>query len=319
VVATLTASVVFSVIAGAVIASVLAIKANTLAQREAEQRGLAETGEAVARRTAYAAGMNLADLAFRDGHGGRVLQLLENQVPPQGKSDLRGFEWYELSRRLQDDLRTFRGDFGPIGRVAFAADGRRLAVSGKGSVKVLDTVDGKVLLTFGDGAGCMAVSPDGRLLAAPCGQDVVKVFDSMNGREHLVLKDHPGVGAIAFSSDGRLLAIACSREVRGEDLMFGGIPSHIKIWDLSKEKLIHTLEDPSQITCMAFHGQLIASGAYSPGLRVHKVGSGKLIGVWQLGAGGLVTGVCFSPDGKRHSALISPTYQASSRRNSKGA
>src|SRR5439155_2397112 len=52
-------------------------------------------------------------------------------------------------------------------------------------------------------------SPDGRLLAAPCGGHCVKVWDLATGEEMLVLRGHTErVVRVAFSPDRRLLASA---------------------------------------------------------------------------------------------------------------
>src|SRR5215469_1399520 len=50
-----------------------------------------------------------------------------------------------------------------------------------------------------------AYSPNGRILAAGCGDDHVHLWDTETGKEILQIKD-PWVYALAFSPDGALLA-----------------------------------------------------------------------------------------------------------------
>ena len=63
----------------------------------------------MARRAAYIAHMNLAQHEWDDTHVARVLDLLEDERPREGETDLRGFEWFYLNRLCHSDFRTLKG------------------------------------------------------------------------------------------------------------------------------------------------------------------------------------------------------------------
>src|SRR5262249_39826259 len=61
-----------------------------------EEKALA--GEDYARYLAYAATLNLAERDWSDANVAQVVRYLEETRPPEGKADLRGFEWHYLHR-----------------------------------------------------------------------------------------------------------------------------------------------------------------------------------------------------------------------------
>ncbi len=73
----------------------------------------------------------------------------------------------------------------------------------------------------------VAFSPDGRVLAAAMGRQVV-VFDSESGKVVATLGDHPGpVNSVRFSNDGSSLIAAGGR---------AGLFGSVTVWDLSKRE-----------------------------------------------------------------------------------
>jgi WD40 repeat protein len=127
-----------------------------------------------ARRALYAAHMDLALRAWQDLHYDRVRELLERQRPEPGQEggpdDLRTFEWYYVWRLSHGDWATLRS--------------RTEA-----------------------GVCAVAVSPDGRLLAAAGDEAVLRLWEVDTGRERqpIRLPGAPG-HCVAFSPDGRLVA-----------------------------------------------------------------------------------------------------------------
>jgi RNA polymerase sigma factor (sigma-70 family) len=114
-------------------------------------------------------------------------------------------------------------DFGETKRifqVAFTADGKHL-VSACGPVKLWDVQTGKVVKTFdtrGSMTFCLAVSRDGRLLAAGGFRkekdkttNVIFVWDAKTGelKQTLPWREHPmWISSFAFSPDGKFLAVS---------------------------------------------------------------------------------------------------------------
>ncbi len=114
-----------------------------------------------------------------------------------------------------------------IDNLAFAPDGKRLALalggtdSDQKSEVVIWTVAGghEAIRVLGEASDArVAFSPDGKTLAASCGQ-FVKLWDVESGREFASLEGHDGlILSLAFSPDGQLLATG------GGDMLVGLFP-----------------------------------------------------------------------------------------------
>ena len=106
-------------------------------------------------------------------------------------------------------------------------------------------------------------SPDGKLLAAVSGQEVV-VWNVATGKKMVTLKKMIGpASAITFSPDSSVVAVA---SVKRRD---SGTESEIAMWDVSTGKSINTLKGKSDsISCLRFIAQgrfvLIGSLQYGP-------------------------------------------------------
>ena len=93
----------------------LEAKAETAAQRDE------------ARLAAYASGMGLAQRAWEEGNVVRARELLAELPSEAAGRNLRGFEWFYLSRLCHPDELTLVGHAGALQSVAFSPDGQRLA------------------------------------------------------------------------------------------------------------------------------------------------------------------------------------------------
>src|SRR5207237_8571848 len=112
-------------------------------------------------RNLYAAEMALTRSSWEDGQVERALDLLRSHIPKPGQEDLRGFEWRFLWGLCQQNA--------------------------------LATLTG-----HRDYVQCIALSPDGQLLASGSGDGIVKLWDVASRRE---------TGALQCCTDG-------GREVR---------------------------------------------------------------------------------------------------------
>jgi serine/threonine protein kinase len=223
-------------VAAVVMSTLLAVWA-TSAEREAnrqrtaaevaKQQALEAKTEADKQRdeaclTAYASGMGLAQRAWEENNVVRARELLAEVPREAAGRNLRGFEWFYLSRLCDPDELNLVGHAGAVISVAFSPDGQRLASASQDqTVKIWDSATGKELFALKGHAGLVrsvAFSPDGQRLASGSDDQTVKIWDSATGRELLALNGHAGaVGSVAFSPDGQRLA--------------SGGPQTVKIWD----------------------------------------------------------------------------------------
>jgi WD40 repeat protein/serine/threonine protein kinase len=291
-------------VAGMVLSTVLAVWATSaqgeanrqrIASDEAKQEALQAKGEAdkqrdEALRTAYAAGMNLAQRAWEENDVVRARALLEEVPKEAGGRDLRGFEWYYLSRLCHSEMRTLGGHTRLVKSLNFSPDGQRL-VSGSydETVRIWDSATGQELFSLKHaGVTSVAFSPDGQRLASGSSDGTVKLWDSATGQELFSLKGHAeGVWSVAFSPDGQRLAS-------------GSADQTVRIWDSATGKELFSLKGHAgQICSVAFSpdGQRLASGSWDNTVRLWDIMTGKELFAIK-DPGGLLS-LAFGPDGQR--------------------
>ena len=122
---------------------------------EAKLRALAQAEELSARQRAYTADMNVVQQAWDEGKFRRAQTILTNYVPKPGEPDLRGFEWRYLWKLCQDESRFSFTNFSGKVRMALSPDGRFIAAGSGHTIKLLDYVNRRELdeLQLPDGSG----------------------------------------------------------------------------------------------------------------------------------------------------------------------
>jgi WD40 repeat protein len=204
----------------------------------------------------YVRNIGLAANELAMGNTGRAEELLD-ECPEA----LRGWEWHYLKRRLRD--------FPPL----TLSLGQRIS-SGKG-------------FDF-------AFSPDGRQLAAPCGDGTVKLWDVSTGQNVVALRGHEGdVVCVTFSPDGRRLASA------SED-------TTVKIWDTTTGRELNTLPGHTKpVNGLTFSpdGRYLASTSYDQTVRLWDAMTGELLHTFEGSfTRSILVTPAFTPDGRRLAA-----------------
>ena len=172
----------------------------------------------------------------------------------------------------KDSQRAIRAHEGMVTAAIFTPSGDQIASrGGDGSVKIWDSNTGAPLRSFevgkpSGGACSLAVSPDGRLLAAGTVNHEIKLWSLADGIEQKSLAGHGGaVEAVAFSPDGRILAS-------------GSADKTIKLWEVASGRELGTLAGhTSWIGCLAFSadGQTLASSGGDKTIRLWDVAHGR--------------------------------------------
>jgi eukaryotic-like serine/threonine-protein kinase len=309
-----------------------AVKDRNLAKQKA---GEAEASAAEAHRNLYAAHLNLAEDAWRDGQTGKVLRLLHQHEPAPGPAeDLRGFEWYLLDRWCHQDLRTFDG----VRTAAFHPTAPRylaLLPTQGAAIRLWDTVEDREVRTF---AGLtrtpqqVVFSADGKLLASasygtgPLEPSEIRLWEVESGRELREFRGHTGmVWHLALSPDGTHLAAQASDGVwlwelagTGEGrIVAGGRSSSGVSFSPDSRRLAFGSDRGIEIRDAATGRELqvlgngkiqVSSVVFSPdGRLLASAGLGHLASLWDVASGqarhtlrghtGPVRAVAFSPDG----------------------
>ncbi|MBY0526924.1 MAG: WD40 repeat domain-containing protein, partial [Gemmataceae bacterium] len=114
-------------------------------------------------------------------------------------------------------------NIGGISGIAFSPDGKTLAWSTGGSIRLCDLAQGKEIRRFGGQEGAiaeMAFSPGGKYLAAASDDGTLQVWETATGTALGQLTGHRGpLTALVFAPDGKTL-------------ITGGVDTTILYWDM---------------------------------------------------------------------------------------
>lgn len=182
----------------------------------------------------------------------------------------------------------------PLGSVAFTPDGKGLTTGGGSRPRLWDLTTGKprVLPARREGVTeCIALSPDGKILARGNEKGTVELWDPAAVKELGILKCKGMIFRMEFSPDGKTLAAT-----GGTD---GGKPvGRLWLWDVAGRRLRTTIECEAKTTSLAFSpdGQTLAvdSGGI---VQLRDSASGRLRASWKFGPY-LAWALAFSSDGR---------------------
>ena len=161
---------------------------------------------------------------------------------------------------------TLRGHPGGVYGVVFSPDGSRLFTSGQDTLKVGDVATGQWISEDGcqprSGVhhAFIALSPDGKWLAANCYDKTIKIWDTATLKiPYPTLRGHTGeVQGLSFSPDGRRLAST-------------SMDKTVKIWDSKSGQEILTLRghtNGTQHVAFSRDGKRIASTSLDGTVRI---------------------------------------------------
>ncbi len=238
-------------------------KAKTQKSRADFETGVARDAERLARRRLYTARMNLAQRAWEESDIKLVQDTLDLERPERtGGLDLRNWEWHYLQRLCHAELLTLNA----LGEgVAFNQDGSRLAIGGMDRrAELHDTSSGALLFSFERKDRADEAKPDIGVADIEAPADEVK---SDHGDDDVVSY---GVGPnrlrLSFCPDGRRLAASSDDRT-------------VTIWDTNTGGEVLTIQDESDIQCMAFNSD---GARLAAGLATDK---GDTVRVWDAATG----------------------------------
>jgi WD40 repeat protein len=194
----------------------------------------------------------------------------------------------------------------PAPRLAFLADGKKLAISG--ATFALIDLTGKACGPIPESrpaASHFALSADARLLAEPSAATNapgVSIRDLTTGKQVSHLIGEAGAASpVVFAPDGKTLAT-------------GGPRRTIRLWDVATGRQLRLLDkDTGRIDAMGFapSGKVLAAATYAGSkIKCWDVETGRLLLQLPDEADAMCTNIHFSPDGKlvatagEHRALV---------------
>jgi WD40 repeat protein len=196
----------------------------------------------------------------------------------------------------------------PMGSVAFAPDGRSVALGRSDGGLVIEDLSGGRPREFEGGPGFgvllrgLAYSPDGKTIASSGRGTLVKLWDVATGSLRASFEGHSApVACLAFSPDGKAIAS-------------GSLDGVLKLWDVDTgEEITRIAGHSKDIRGLAFSpdGKTLASGSLDGSAKLWDVATGRELAAVQ-GGGRRVYSLAFAPDGKSLALALSASTAESS-------
>jgi len=252
----------------------------------------------------------------------RLIQMLEGKVQPRmpfgaeplPESDIAAIKaWIEAGAHAPTpgeaaapsaplaipEIRPETRIVSPVLSLRFSPDSRTLAAGGYQEVRLIDTVNEKVVATLGghaDYVRAIAFSPDGKRLAAaggPCQRSgEIKIWDLASRQLLKTLQGHKDcIYSVAWSPDGKLIAS-------------GSYDKSVKLWDAASGSELRTLQDHiDAVFAVGFSpdGKRLASASQDRTAKIWDVASGRRLYTLSDASDGLIS-LAYSPSGRQLAA-----------------
>jgi WD40 repeat protein/serine/threonine protein kinase len=335
----------------AAIAKTLAMKesaargeAQALATKEAKARGEADAKAEQLAREDYANRVNRAYREVQDDNIALAEDLLHGCDPKR-----RGWEWRFVERLCNSERRVLDLGNRSVNVLAYSPDGT-WAVAGSGSqvfgggsraepiVDLWDVNSGKRRKALPGAKGTVidvAVSPDGKRVAAGCSAGLVLVWDVATGQSAWS-RSEAGLDSmgVAFSPDGKRLAVGygvysgdevgrvkvfdatSGKELKAFTGPRGGVnelayhrdlkrlavagSEIVEVWDIENVRKLHELKGHKKwVYCTAYSpdGKWLATGGWDGTVNLRDSETGALA-LTIFAHDGFVLSLAFSPDGR---------------------
>lgn len=151
------------------------------------------------------------------------------------------------------------------------------------------------LLVEGRSVSRIAVSPDGKIIAAALYDYSIQLFNSATGSPARTLRGHTGlISALGFSPDGKILASAAQDQT-----------ARLWDWQSGTERAVLAENDtPVDFLAYSPDNRYIATASQENKIFLWDAKTGRMLYRWSASSG-TVTGLCFTPD-NRYLVVVLP-------------